>query len=279
MDQIKIENLDIYANHGVFPEENEKGQHFFVNAALYTNTRPAGQADDLTLSTNYGEVCHFMDEFMKENTFQLIETVAERLAQAVLISFPLVQGITIEIRKPEAPIGLPFESVSVEICRGWHKVYVAVGSNMGAKENTIELAFSAISGERNCRNVRSSKLIRTTAYGVENQPDFLNGVMELETLFAPIELLDFLHRLEELAGRKRVIRWGPRTLDLDIIFYDDLILDTEELTIPHSDMKNRDFVLTPMTELNPGFRHPLFHLTMKEMLDDLKKHGQQHVLI
>lgn len=77
-DKIRIEELEVYAHHGVYPEENEKGQHFYVNATLYTNTRPAGLADDLSLSTNYGEVCQFITEFMQQHTFQLIETVAER---------------------------------------------------------------------------------------------------------------------------------------------------------------------------------------------------------
>ena len=75
-DQIRIEELEVYAHHGVYPEENEKGQHFYVNATLYTNTRPAGLADDLSLSTNYGEVCQFITEFMQQHTFQLIETVS-----------------------------------------------------------------------------------------------------------------------------------------------------------------------------------------------------------
>lgn len=78
-----------------------------MNATLYTNTRPAGMADDLRLSTNYGEVCQFITEFMQQHTFQLIETVAERTAYEVLQHFPLVQGLDLEIRKPEAPIPLP----------------------------------------------------------------------------------------------------------------------------------------------------------------------------
>ena len=119
-DKIRIEELEVYAHHGVYPEENEKGQHFYVNATLYTNTRPAGLADDLSLSTNYGEVCQFITEFMQQHTFQLIETVAERTAYEVLQHFPLVQGLDLEIRKPEAPIPLPFGSVSVAIHREWH---------------------------------------------------------------------------------------------------------------------------------------------------------------
>jgi len=114
MDEIRIDNLEVYAYHGVFPEENEKGQPFFVNAVLYTDTRAAGLADELTLSTHYGEVCHTITRWMQEHTCKLIETVAENVAQEILLQYPLVKAVDLEIRKPEAPIGLPFESVSVK---------------------------------------------------------------------------------------------------------------------------------------------------------------------
>jgi len=84
MDKIKINNLEIFCNHGVFPEENVLGQKFLVSAVLYTDTRSAGLSDNLTKSINYGEICHFIDKFMKDHTFKLIETVAERLAKALL---------------------------------------------------------------------------------------------------------------------------------------------------------------------------------------------------
>lgn len=115
MDQIIIENLRIYANHGVYREENEKGQNFYINAILETNTRKAGTLDDLDLSTNYGEVCMFLNSFLKEHTYKLIETAAEKAAEAVLFRFPLVRRLTLEVRKPEAPVPLPFELSLIHI--------------------------------------------------------------------------------------------------------------------------------------------------------------------
>ena len=101
------------------------------------------------------------------------------------------------------------------------------------------------------------------------QDDFLNGAVELETLYDPQELLDRLHEIEQNANRKRLVHWGPRTLDLDILFYDDLVQDDPSLTLPHPDMQNRDFVLRPMAELAPNFLHPVFQKTIGQLLKEL----------
>ncbi|MBR5247948.1 MAG: 2-amino-4-hydroxy-6-hydroxymethyldihydropteridine diphosphokinase [Lachnospiraceae bacterium] len=265
MDIIKIENLEIYAYHGVYPEENKLGQSFYINAALYTDTRQAGLSDELTQSTNYGEVCHFMTDWMKQHTCKLIEAAAEQLARASLLAFPLVKKLTLEIRKPQAPVGLPFESVSVQIERGWHRVYLAIGSNLGEREAYIQ---RGIDGLQNCPDIRVknvSSMIVTKPYGGVEQGDFVNGCLCVETLLTPGELLKKLHEIEQAAGRVREVHWGPRTLDLDIIFYDDLVYEDEELIIPHVDMENRSFVLEPMVEIAPNLRHPILKKTMVQL--------------
>ena len=268
-DQIRIEELEVYAHHGVYPEENEKGQHFYVNATLYTNTRPAGIADDLRLSTNYGEVCQFITEFMQQHTFQLIETVVEWTAYEVLQQFPLVQGLDLEIRKPEAPIPLPFGSVSVAIHREWHEAYIAVGSNMGDSRGHIAKALGQLEKHKDIQVTKVSGLLETLPYGGVEQDNFVNGMFEIRTLLTPEELLRELHKIEASEGRERKIHWGPRTLDLDIIFYDDLIYSSEDLVIPHVDMENRYFVLKPLSELAPNFRHPITHKTVAQILAEL----------
>lgn len=269
MDQIKIENLKVFAYHGVFPEENEKGQFFYVDAVLYLHTRKAGKTDELSLSVNYGEVCHLIYNYMTKHTFCLLETIAEGLAENILLNFTLVEFVDLKIKKPEAPIGLPFENVSIAISRGWHKTYIALGSNMGDKEKYIYSAIQEIRENKLCKNVRVSQLITTEPYGVTNQDEFLNGVLEMKTLLNPDELLEFLHVLENKAQRVRKTRWGPRTLDLDILLYDQLIYDSKDLTIPHPDMQNREFVLVPLAELASREIHPLYQKTVKEMIEEL----------
>lgn len=278
MDEIIIENLQVYAHHGVYREENEKGQNFYVNAVLYTNTAKAGKEDKLELSTDYGKVCRFIHKVISENVYNLIETVAEKTAEAVLLEFPLVEGITLEIRKPEAPIGLEFQSVSVKITRVWHMACVAVGSNIGDKQKYIEDAVDAIAQDEKCRLVKASGLVNSTAYGEVEQEEFLNGAVMVKTLYTPEALLDRLHEIEQAAGRKRDIHWGPRTLDLDIIFYDDLIMHTDSLTIPHIDMQNRDFVLKPLSQLVPYVIHPVLGKTVLQLYEEVQTAGEKHVI-
>ncbi len=228
MDEIIIENLEVYANHGVFKEENVLGQKFVVSAVLFTSLRAAGLSGDLSVSTHYGEVAQFITKFMKENTFQLIETVAEHLAEQLLLNFKNLEKVTLQIKKPWAPIGLPLENVSVKITRGWHQAYIALGSNMGDKRKYLEEAVEALKKETTCEVTKVSDFITTKPVGYIEQDDFLNGCLELRTLLSPEELLSLLHRIEQAAKRKRTLHWGPRTLDLDIIFYDDYINDLSE---------------------------------------------------
>ena len=271
MDEIRIDNLEVYAYHGVYPEEKEKGQRFCVNATLFLNLRPAGISDELALSVDYGAVCHKITEWMKEKKYDLLETVAEEVSLRLLNEFSLVREVSLEIRKPEAPIGLPFESVSVKIRRGWHQAYLSIGSNMGDREAYLEDAIEALEEEKTIRCVKVSSFLETEPYGGVEQEDFLNAAVGLETTLAPLELLELLHQIEKKADRKREIHWGPRTLDMDILFYDKLTYEDDDLIIPHVDLENREFVLEPLSEIAPNYRHPILERTVTQMLEDLRK--------
>lgn len=271
MDKIHIKNLEVFARHGVFPEENVLGQKFVVSAVLHTSTRAAGKTDDLTKSIHYGEVSQFVTEFMEQNTFKLLETVAERLAEELLLRTEHLEKVSLEIKKPWAPVGLPLETVSVEIERGWHTAYIALGSNLGDKEANLRLGVEGLRSIRGCRVEAVSDFLVTVPYGGVEQDDFLNGAMKIRTLLTPHELLERLHEIEQEAKRERVVRWGPRTLDLDILLYDDLILDEEDLHIPHIEMYKRDFVLKPLCQIAPYARHPVYNRTAAELLADLER--------
>lgn len=271
MDKIHIKNLEIFANHGVFPEENTLGQKFILSATLYTSTREAGKSDDLTKSIHYGEVSLFMKKFLEEHTYQLLETVVEQLAMEMLLTISGLQKVKLKLKKPWAPVGLPLKTVSVEITRKWHLAYIALGSNMGDKEAYLNMGIDGLNHTKGCRVTKISSFLNTAPYGVVDQDDFLNGCLELRTLLTPKELLNRLQEIEQNAHRERTLRWGPRTLDLDIIFYDNLIFDTKALQIPHIEMHKRAFVLQPLDEIAPYKRHPILNKTVHEMLTELSE--------
>ena len=270
-DEIIISGLKIFAWHGVYEEEKEKGQNFIVNAKLSLDTSLAGESDSLEDSVDYGKVCLFINDFMRINRFNLLEAVANQMARKIMVRFPMTQSVELEVMKPEAPIPLPFENVSVKITRSWHRTYIATGSNMGDSEDLIENAIANLDSDENCRVIRKSKMYRSKPYGGVEQDDFYNSVFCMDTLYSPIELLTRLQEEEKEANRERLVKWGPRTLDLDIIYYDDEIVEREHLRIPHVDMTNRDFVLLPLSEVAPYKRHPILGMTTLEMLGRLKE--------
>lgn len=271
MDEIRIDNLKVFAHHGVFEHENINGQNFFVNAVLYTDTEKAGTLDNLEFSTDYGSVCSLIQEVMTQNTFSLIESVAQKTAVEILKNFPFVESLDLEIRKPEAPVEMEFESLSVKIHRGWHTAVIALGSNIGDSRKYIENAVEQFENSEYVKNIKVSELIVTKPYGYTEQDDFLNGAMICKTVLSPQSLLDFMHTIENSADRRREIHWGPRTLDLDLIFYDNAVIDTPDLTVPHIDMQNRAFVLEPLNSISPYYRHPVLNLTVAQLFEKLKK--------
>ncbi|ABS41602.1 2-amino-4-hydroxy-6-hydroxymethyldihydropteridine diphosphokinase [Clostridium botulinum] len=150
-----------------------------------------------------------------------------------------------------------------------HTAYVAFGSNMGEKENYIKRALEKIE-ERGMKIIKVSSIYETEPYGVLDQDSFLNGVVKIETNLTSEDLIWELLNIEKQLDRVRERRWGPRTIDLDIIFYDDLIINEKDLVIPHKDMENREFVLKPLCDIDENFIHPVLKKSVRELYDRLK---------
>ena len=159
----------------------------------------------------------------------------------------------------------------MEINRGWHKAYIALGSNIGEKEENINIAIEKIKSNKEIKMIKKSTIIETEPWGYENQDSFKNAVIEVNTILNQRELMALLLDIEKDMKRERIFRWGPRVIDLDIIFYDDLVTSDDFVTIPHPRMEEREFVLAPLNEIAPNMIHPLNKKRVFRMLEEIKK--------
>ena len=147
----------------------------------------------------------------------------------------------------------------------FHTAHVALGSNLGDKEANLRRALELLI-ERGVEIVKTSTFISTEPYGVTDQPQFLNGVCEVRTSLEPLALLHILLAIEQEMGRVRLRHWGERNIDLDLLLYEDVVMDTPELKLPHPDMQNRDFVLLPLAEIAPELIHPAIGKSISELV-------------
>lgn len=276
MGHIGIRDLEIYAYHGVFEEEQRDGQKFVVSADLYLDTWEAEQNDDLNASVHYGIVCEKIQEYMTCEKHQLIERAASEVCEKLLGDFPKLQKIVLRLYKPEAPIPLPFGTVFVEVERGWEDAYIAVGSNMGDKEGLIRRAIEMLGETKGVEVKEVSTLIETEPYGYLDQDSFLNGCLHVRTWLPPEELLKRMQFIELALHRERKIHWGPRTIDLDMVLYGEQVIHTKILSVPHPDMTNRMFVLGPLDEIAGWRWHPVAQKTIHQLKEALSEGGNNN---
>jgi len=147
--------------------------------------------------------------------------------------------------------------------------HIGIGSNLGKREENCLRSMDFLAEEGILIRKRSA-LYETEPWGVRDQPGFVNAAVEVETDRGPQELLDVLKKIERTMGRTVTRRWGPRVIDLDILFYDDLVIDTPGLHIPHPLLHEREFVLRPLSDIAAGKIHPLLQRTIRELLAEIK---------
>lgn len=145
-----------------------------------------------------------------------------------------------------------------------HTVYIALGTNLGERLDNLRAAIKALAPDATV--LTRSHVYETPPWGYENQPAFLNMVVKAETGLEPETLLKYLKQLEAELGREKSIRWGPRLIDLDILFYDDLVIDTPPLVIPHPRLHERAFVLVPLADVAAEVVHPVLGDFIWELL-------------
>ena len=157
-----------------------------------------------------------------------------------------------------------------------HHAYIGLGSNLGNRLKSCRNAVDALAALPTCSVLQTSSFYETTPVGLVEQPAFINGVVLLETGKDAHWLLREMLAIEDTFGRIRTLKWGPRSIDLDLLFFDDLIIDMPDLSVPHPLLHERRFVLEPLNEIAPDLRHPCLEKTVVELLDDLED-GHQRV--
>ena len=146
-------------------------------------------------------------------------------------------------------------------------VYLLLGSNIGDSESNLSLAEKHIQSAVGTIEERSS-LYRTAAWGDHDQPDFLNRVVIVKTSHPAEKVLQLILAAEKEMGRARTVKNAARIIDIDILFFNDAVIQTKDLTVPHREIQNRRFVLTPLTEVSPSFIHPVLHKKMRQLLTE-----------
>ena len=259
-DEIVLRGVTARGHHGVLDAEKRDGQTFVVDVHLSLDLSRAGQTDDLSATVNYAEVASLIVARITGPSFDLIERLAEVIADDVL-DFGLVDSVEVVVHKPEAPVGHPFTDVEVRIRRSrGPRAVIALGSNLGDRGRTLSLAVDALRSLPGFTVTSVSPIVESEPVGGPDQPPYLNAVVVGRTTLAAADLLDALHRIEAAHGRTRDVRWGARTLDLDLIQVgtpgsaEEVVSDDETLTLPHPRAGERAFVLVPWAAADPDAR-------------------------
>lgn len=257
-DAIELIGLRARGHHGVLAHERRDGQDFLVDLRMDVDTAPAGRADALGRTVNYAEVADSAVAEIEGGPHQLIETLAARIAERILAEQILVRRIEVTIHKPSAPIPHPFADVRVRIERSAPATpaVLALGTNLGAREQHLSRALALLRAADGIEIEWTAPVVETDPVGGVEQDAFLNTVVGVRSERGPWRLLDLAHALEEDAQRVREVRWGPRTLDVDLIAFGDLLQDDPELTLPHPRAHERAFVLAPWHAVRPDAELP-----------------------
>jgi 2-amino-4-hydroxy-6-hydroxymethyldihydropteridine diphosphokinase len=152
-----------------------------------------------------------------------------------------------------------------------HIAYIGIGSNIGNKVRHCEKAIAEILKANRHKLLAQSSLFKTQPIGYTSQDWFVNGVIKIETELEPLALLRILKAIESRMGRAKTVRWGPRVIDLDILFFDEEEIKTEEVQIPHPSLHERQFVLIPLAEIDRNLIHPVLKKKVRELLEGLKE--------
>lgn len=250
--RIFVSNLCLFGRHGLLKEEAVLGQRFFFDIDCTVDMDEAIRDDDYRKTVGYDQLCDIATRVSDSARFNLIETLADRIATAILEAFPTVSEVSVRIRKPSAPVVALFDHVGVEATR-YRKTEFALslGSNVGNKVANIRVAIARLDAEDGIDVEAVSHLYKTAPWGKTDQDWFVNACLRGTTRLSPGALLERTQAIEIQIGRLPSVRWGPRVIDIDILYAGEAEVKSAGLKLPHPEMLNRVFVLLPLAEIAP----------------------------
>lgn len=262
-DVISIRGLTIEACHGVLAHEKSAPQPFLLDIDLMVDLGPAGRSDDLADTVSYADVAHDAAAVLAGESVDLIEHLAERVADACLTRLA-VRSVIVTVHKPQAPIGLPVTDAAVTVQRSRAATAViGLGANLSAPVTRLTDAVRRLAAHDAIDPLVVSPLLETDPVGgPPDQPPYANAVLVVRTSLAPRALLRVLQEIETVHGRTRTVRWGPRTVDLDLLAYADERIggevrsDAADCTLPHPRAHERAFVVVPWLLADPTAQLP-----------------------
>ena len=242
--------MEFEGHTGCFDFEKKDGQKFIVSLDLFVDRIRGCYTDNLADTVDYSKIYEVTKETVTGDDGNLIERLAQKIADAVLEADKRILKVRVNVSKPEAPVKGIFDTMEVTIERNREEfVIVSLGSNMGDREANILAAEKALQVIDGNEGFKFASIYETEPVGLEDQPYFLNTCIGFYTDIEPFELLDKIHVIENDLLRTREVHWGPRTIDIDIIFYGDRVIMKPELTIPHPRWNVRSFVTVPLREI------------------------------
>ena len=271
MFRILIKDLNLFGYHGVKESEKKDGQNFRFNIEILLNKNSFLDGDSIENTLNYSEVIKLVKDINSNRRFNLLETLSQEIANRIMEMSFLIEKVTVKIEKTSPPIKENIESVGVEYMLdrkslesgGEGKlessevdVYMSLGSNIGNRENNLRKAVDMIGGNPHINILGVSSIYETEPMYLKDQDSFYNIVLQaqVDRELSPFEMMGFLKGIEYGFGRKRSEkRYGPRIIDIDLLYYGEMVIESNFFTVPHPGIEERKFVLVPLSEIAPEF--------------------------
>ena len=281
MFKIIIKNLNLFGYHGVRESEKKDGQNFRFNIEILLNGSSFLDTDNLEDTLNYSQVIKLIIDINSSRRCNLLETLSKIIADSIMEMSSLIEKVSVKIEKTSPPIKGNLESVGVEYVLNRKKmegreedkfesnkiessdikssgadVYMSLGSNIGNRENNLRKAVDLISSNPNINMLKVSSIYETEPMYFKDQNYFYNIVLHARVCgeLTPFEMIGFLKSIEFGFGRKNDMKYGPRIIDIDLLYYGETIIESDFLTLPHHGIEKRRFVLVPLSEVAPELK-------------------------